>query len=139
MEDIVYEQRIELPYVYTAGAAQRAALEGLSEGRLVASSADGWTNVPAAPFGPDGRRLREFLDAPDEGVVVAATKAHHRPGAPVFALIRIDRASNVMLHRIAAQDAPQPGVRVRAVWSSERTGSILDIEHFTLVDGGASS
>ncbi len=139
MEDIVYEQRIELPYVYTAGAAQRAALQGLSEGRLVASSAGDWSNVPAAPFGPDGRHLRELSDAADEGVVAAATKAHHRPGAPVFALIRIDGASNVMLHRIAGQEVPAPGQRVRAVWASERSGSILDIEHFELLSGDSSS
>lgn len=139
MEDIIYAQRIELPYVYTAGAAHRGALQGLSEGRLVGSSGGSWTNVPAAPFGPDGTHLRDLADAPDRGVVLAATKAHHRPDAPVFALIQIDGASNVMLHRLAAQEAPEPGARVHAVWSSECTGSILDIEHFVLDGGDASS
>ena len=64
-----------------------------------------------------------------EGVVEAVTTAHHRPGAPVYALIRIDGASQPMLHKL---DAPVPvGARVTGVWREERVGAITDIEHFT--------
>lgn len=138
MAELVYDQRIELPYVYTAGAAQRGAINGLSDGRLVASRGDGWTNAPATPFGPAGTHLRELVDVPAEGVLEAVSVASHRPGSPVFVLIRIDGASNLMLHRLADGAEPLPvGTRVRAVWAKERTGSILDISHFAAADAGA--
>jgi uncharacterized OB-fold protein len=131
MADLVYDQRIELPYVYTAGAAQRAALDGLRDGALMASQGAGFTNAPAVPFGPDGAHLREIVQTSAEGTIEACTTARHRPGEPVLALIRIDGASNVMLHRLAAgAQPPAPGARVRAVWEAQRTGSILDISHF---------
>jgi uncharacterized protein len=128
MPDLVFEQKIDLPYVYTAGPVQRAALTGFSEGRLVGSAGGGYVAVPASPFAPDGRHLRETKDLEPQGVVEAVTTAHHRPGAPVFALIRIDGASEPLLHRLA--EALAPGARVQAVWRDERTGSVSDIDHF---------
>jgi uncharacterized OB-fold protein len=129
MTELVFEQKIDLPYVYTAGPVQRAALTGLKGGRLVGSVGGGYVAVPATPFAPDGRHLRETVDLASEGVVEAVTTAHHRPGAPVYARIRIDGASHPMLHRL---DAPVPvGGRVTAVWREDRTGAITDIEHFT--------
>jgi uncharacterized OB-fold protein len=108
---------------------QRAALTGLKEGRLVGSEGAGYVAVPATPFAPDGGHLREPRELPCQGVVEAVTTAQHRPGAPIFALIRIDGASHPMLHRL---DAPVPvGERVTGVWRDERVGAITDIEHFT--------
>ncbi len=131
MSDLVYEQKIDLPYNYTAGAAHRAALNGLREGRLVGSRADELLAVPARPFAPDGSRLTELEDVPDEGVLEAVTVAHHIDGAPAFGLVRIDGASWPMLHRLGdGAEALGPGARVRAVWREERSGSIDDIAHF---------
>lgn len=129
MTELVFDQKIDLPYVYTAGPVQRAALTGLKEGRLVASEGGGYVAAPAAPFAPDGRHLRETHELAAEGVVESVTTAHHRPGAPVYARIRIDGASHPMLHRL---DAPVAvGDRVTAVWRDDRTGAITDIQHFT--------
>lgn len=131
MSELIYEQKIDLPYNYTAGAAQRAALNGLREGRLVGSRAGERTAVPARPFAPDGERLDEFVEAADEGVLVAVTVAHHREGDPAFGLVRIDGASWPVLHRLGdGAQALAPGARVRAVWREERSGSIDDIAHF---------
>jgi uncharacterized OB-fold protein len=129
MSELVFEQKIDLPYTYTAGAVQRAALSGFSEGRLIASEGDGYVAVPAGPFAPDGRHLRETRELAVEGVLEAVTTAHHRPGAPVYGLIRIDGASEPLLHKL--DRALPAGARVTGVWRPERSGSVTDIEHFT--------
>ena len=132
MSELVFEQKIDLPYTYTAGAVQRAALSGLREGRLIASAGDGFVAVPASPFAPDGSHLREVRELPAAGVLVASTVAHHLPGAPAFGLVHVDGASHAMLHRLGdGAERLAPGSRVKAVWREERTGSILDIEYFS--------
>jgi uncharacterized OB-fold protein len=128
MSELVFDQKIDLPYVYTAGPVQRAALTGFKEGRLVGSEGDGYVAVPATPFGPDGRHLRDTRDLPATGVIEAVTTAHHLDGAPVYALVRIDGASEPLLHLL---DGPTAiGARVTAVWRDDRAGSITDIDHF---------
>jgi uncharacterized OB-fold protein len=131
MSELVFDQKIDLPYVYTAGAVQRDALNGLREGRLIASQGDGYVSVPASPFAPDGTHLRDTRELVPEGVLEASTVAHHLPGAPAFGLIRLDGASHALLHHLSdGAERLDPGARVRAVWREERTGSITDILHF---------
>ena len=131
MGELVFDQKIDLPYAYTAGPVQRAALTGLRDGRLIASSGDGFVAVPASPFAPDGTHLRETRELAAEGVLEASTIAHHRPGAPAFGLVRIDGASHAMLHRLGdGAERLARGSRVRAVWREQRRGSITDIAHF---------
>ncbi|MCW3066000.1 MAG: hypothetical protein JWN32_3172, partial [Solirubrobacterales bacterium] len=84
--------------------------------------------VPARPFAADGTRLDEAVELPDEGTLEAVTVAHHLEGAPVYGLIRIAGATTPLFHLLS--EVVEPGVRVRAVWREERTGSILDIAHF---------
>jgi hypothetical protein len=131
MAELVFEQEINLPYTYTAGAMQRAALNGLREGRLIASTNGGYTAVPASPFAPDGAHLRETTELEAAGTLEGVTVAHHIPGAPAFGLIRIEGASEPLLHRLGdGAEALAPGAAVRAVWREARTGSIDDISHF---------
>ncbi|HEY2652072.1 MAG TPA: OB-fold domain-containing protein [Solirubrobacteraceae bacterium] len=132
MTDLVFDQKIDLPYVYTAGAVQRDALNGLREGRLIASrSENGYVSAPASPFAPNGTHLSETHEIAPEGVIEASTVAHHLPGAPAFGLIRLDEASHGLLHRLGGgAEQLGPGARVRAVWREERMGSITDIAHF---------
>jgi uncharacterized protein len=130
MSELVYEQKIDLPYTYTAGANQRAALRGLAEGRMVGARAgEGLAIAPAKPFGPDGARLDELVELPDEGTLEAVTIAHHLSAA--YGLIRLDGAANLLLHRLGGgAERLEPGARVRASWRAERAGAIGDIEHF---------
>lgn len=131
MSELVFDQKIDLPYVYTAGAVQRDALNGLREGRVIASHGNGYVSAPAAPFAPDGTHLRETRELLPEGVLEASTVAHHIPDAPAFGLIRLDGASHPLLHRLGdGAESLGPGARVRAVWREQRSGSITDIEHF---------
>ena len=61
---LIFDQKIDLPFTYTIGAAQRAFLRGLTEGKLLASTGGGEryvlralpmprsvVRVYAAPFG----------------------------------------------------------------------------------------
>jgi len=131
MSELVFDQEISLPYVYTAGAMQRAALAGLREGRLVGSTNGEYTAVPAGPFAPDGAHLREAVELEAAGMLEAVTIAHHLPGAPALGLIRIGGCSQPLLHRLGGgAEALTPGAAVRAVWREERVGSIDDIQHF---------
>jgi uncharacterized protein len=131
MDPLISEQKISLPYRYTAGAAQRAALAGLRDGQIVAARGGAHTVVPARPFAPDGTALSEFVELPDEGVLEAVTIAHHLDGAPAFGLIRLPGATTLLFHRLGGgADRLAAGDRVAAVWRAERSGSILDIEHF---------
>ncbi len=130
-EPLIFEQQISLPYLYTAGAAQRAALTGLREGEIVASRGGGHVVVPARPFAADGTHLREPVRLSGEGSIEAVTVAHHRPDAPVYGLIALDGATTLLLHRLGGgAERLAAGARVRPVWRAERTGSILDIDHF---------
>lgn len=128
---MIFEQQISLPYMYTAGPAQRAALLGFRAGEIVAATGGAHTVVPARPFAADGTALRETVRIPDEGELVAQTTAHHLPGTPSYGLIRLDGATTLLLHRLGDGAASLPaGARVRARWRQQRSGSILDIEHF---------
>jgi len=131
MEELVFDQEISLPYAYTAGAVQRDALNGLSDGRLVGSTNGQYTAVPAAPFAPDGAHLRDTVELDARGTLEAVTVAHHLPGAPALGLIRIAGASQPLLHRLGdGAESLEPGSAVRAIWRSDRCGSIDDILHF---------
>ena len=65
-EELVYHQRIKLPYRYTAGEANEAFLRGLADRTVVGSRCEGCnlTLVPARPFCPNcsgrtGDRIEE--------------------------------------------------------------------------------
>jgi uncharacterized OB-fold protein len=131
VSELVFEQKIDLPYTYTIGAAQRAFLRGLAEGRLLASTGGGERYVPARPFAPDGRRLDGLEEVAARGRVVAATTAHHLDGAPVFGLVLVDGCAAPMLHRLAEQLAP--GTEVEAVFEESAEPGIAALRHWRAV------
>jgi uncharacterized OB-fold protein len=128
---LISEQQISLPYTYTAGAAQRAGLNGLREGRIIASHGGPHTVVPARPFAADGTALTETIELDQQGVLEAVTVGHHLEGTPAFGLIRLPGATTLLLHRLGGgAERLRPGDAVVAQWRQERSGSILDIDHF---------
>jgi uncharacterized OB-fold protein len=130
---LVYEQKIDLPDVYTAGAAQRAFLRGLAEGRMVASvDGEGRRYVPARSHAPDGCPLTATEEVAPRGILEAATVAHHLPGAPAFGLVRIDGSETPMLHRLGeGAQRLAPGAVVEAVFAAgQAEPSVNAIAHF---------
>jgi uncharacterized OB-fold protein len=112
----------EYAYRRSLGPLLDRFLTGLREGRIEGVRArDGRVLVPPAESDEHGHATGEWVAVSDQGVVVT-----HAP--PFWALIRLDGASTALLHRT---DGPvTSGMRVRARWRAERTGTIHDIECF---------
>lgn len=125
---------------YTPGVANTAFLEALRDrGVLLGSRCDACevTYLPARIFcercfaelspgvecGPGGE-VESFsvghVGIDDEPLATAET----------LALVRVDGADTVLVHRLVGSDAPAIGMRVTARLLEDRTGSILDIEGF---------
>jgi uncharacterized protein len=134
----------ELPvsFRYTPGVANTAFFEALRDrGVLLGSrcAACGVTYLPARLFcercfaelaadvecGPEGT-----LESWTVGHVGVDDDALDPPGR--LALVRLDGADTVMMHRLADGGTPAIGMRVRAVVRAERSGSIDDVEGFAL-------
>ena len=124
---LVFHQKIDLPYTYTAGRAQRAFLRGLAEGRFVGSHAGGPHYVPARAFAPDGTRLPDLAEVAARGVVVACTTANHLDGR-VFGLVRVGDSPTPMLHRL--EEPLEPGTEVEPVWEEGAEPGILALRCF---------
>ena len=133
-EQMVFHQRIRLPYRYTAGPAQRAALEGFGAGVLRGSRCRHCDIVlaPARPFCPRcSEATATVVDLADTGVLEAWTTRTRNGESVTFGMIRLDGADTALLHRVEI-DAGQlaTGLRVRARWADEKQGEITDVVAF---------
>lgn len=135
---------LSVAYRYTPGVGNTAFFEALRDrGAFLGSRCDacGITYLPARTFCE--RCLAELeasVECSPEGEVVSWTLARvdvdDRPLDPpvVAALVKLDGADTVLLHRLVGFDAePEVGARVRAVLAPARSGSILDVEGFAPV------
>jgi uncharacterized OB-fold protein len=133
-EQMIFHQRIRLPYRYTAGVAQRAALEGFAARVLRGSRCDTCQIVlaPARPFCPRcSAATGAVVDLADSGVLEGWTVRTRDEEETIFGLVRLDGADTVLLHRISADPAAlRVGLRVQARWSQEQQGEITDVEAF---------
>ena len=77
------------------------------------------------PVGPGGI-LETFTR------VAYAEPMHPRPAPFYYGIVKLDGADTGMAHMIDVPDGTEPaiGMRVKAVFKSERKGDILDIRHF---------
>jgi uncharacterized OB-fold protein len=134
------ELRITFDYTRSVGPTIGRFLTGLREGRIVGvRGSDGRVIVPPAEFDPvTAEALTDFVDVADVGTVRSwSWVAEPLPGQPfdrpfAWALIQFDGADTALLHAV---DVSSPrdihtGLRVRARWARERTGSIHDIAAF---------
>ncbi len=130
-EELVFDQQINMPYRYTAGASERAFLGGLAQRRIFGSRAGDRVLVPARPFAPDGSRTGELVEVADTGVLEGWTTRAGEGGARTFGLIRLDGADTALLHLVDADpERLEPGLRVRARWAAEPAAEITAIEAF---------
>jgi uncharacterized OB-fold protein len=95
-------------------------------------------------------RTGEWVDVPDTGVLKACSVVHIEfigqrvPPPYVYAEIILDGTSTRLIHTVGGLSAEdlrlgsvRPGLRVQAVWSDRRTGSLSDIDFFKVLDGPA--
>lgn len=131
---------LEYPYHRSTGPVIARFLGGLKQRRIFgARAADGRVIVPPQEYDPQtGDAISELAEVGQTGAVTTWTWiARPRPNHPLprpfaFALILLDGASTPMLHCIDAASAGvmRAGMRVRARWRDETSGSILDLECF---------
>jgi acetyl-CoA C-acetyltransferase len=146
------DDALDVAYSWDAGEAMGAFLEGLRDGRIVATycSSCERTLVPPRKFCERCFRPTDrWTDVATTGTVETFSICHvtwdMRPLDPpeLPAVIRLDGASEGgFLHKLdrVSPDDVWIGMAVEAVWRplAERTGSILDIAYFRPVeDGGA--
>lgn len=101
---------------------------------------------PRRVCGPCYEELTELVPVSDEGVIVTYTvvsfgfvdpaTGKQKPVPYGYAAIMLDGSDTVLLHFVDETDPEKIkiGARVKAVFEEERTGSLLDINHFELLD-----
>ena len=132
-------------HLYTMGiAGERFFRELKDSGRILGThcAACDYVHLPPSIFCPRCfAALDEWKEVGPQGTVRAVTIAHHGvEGEPLdppetLALVQMDGADDLLLHRVGGAQDIQIGARVEAVFEdpAERTGSILDIRHFRRV------
>lgn len=142
---LVADHVVEFPGGYTRslGPVVGRFLTGLRDGVIIGvRMPDGRVQVPPAEYAPDGTSLGsaddDFVWVEPAGTVltwawVSRPRDRHPLNRPfAWALIRLDGADTALLHIV---DGGEPermasGMRVRARWSDEPVGHILDIACF---------
>jgi len=132
------EGELPVAFRYTPGVGNTAFFEALRDrGSLLGSRCThcGVTYLPARIFCERClASLTPDTECGPEGTVESWTVAHRNvDGEPLaapatYALVRLDGADTVLLHRLLGP--AEIGARVRAVVIPDRSASILDIEGF---------
>jgi hypothetical protein len=145
------EQQITLRYSFAAGLHATRFFNALrDEGKILATrDAAGNVMVPPRPVcGLSGLPMDEWVEVGPDGVLAGCTIVYvpfidpmtgvQRPVPYGFGLVRFDGSDTSIYHLLDATDPAQIGVgkRVRAVFRprEERTGSLADIRHFTVIE-----
>jgi uncharacterized OB-fold protein len=130
---------VNLAFSYAAGeAASRVLIALRDEKKIYGTHCTGCRRVlvPARSFCPRCfMETTEWIEVGPAGTLVAFATAPllPRPSAPLpLGLIRLDGADTALVHRIGEihSDALCIGLRVTAVFTETRSGSILDIAYF---------
>lgn len=147
IEPMYAESALEFPYKHSTGETIGRFLAGLRDQRTVWGQRAAGLGVVVPPHGyseADGSPAGEWVAVADTGTVTAVAMVHEpiarlhpvdRPFA--FVLVRLDGADTALAHIVTERpEAVRVGARVAAVWKPDdaRTGTILDIAGFRLVD-----
>ncbi len=150
------QSTITFPYRRSVGPVTGAFLSALTEKRILGTRNGDTVFVPPMEWNPaNGAELpRDLVEVGPAARVeswtwVPTPSVQHPLDRPfAFAFIRLDGASNPLLHAVDAgsPDAMSDGMRVAPRWRAERVGHITDIECFVPgetpetngVDGGSA-
>ena len=139
------EGNITIPYQWTTGEATGRFLTELRDKKKIIGSkcsSCGRILVPPQDFcAACFINTTDWVEVGDEGVMETFTVVHKkliwRPFDPPYAIaaIRLEGASSNLLHIVRANDYGRlkAGLKVKAHWKEERTGSIFDIDCFRTV------
>lgn len=134
-----YETRhvLEFPYTRTTGPVVGEFLTNLRDGKLLGSKIDGKVYCPPFEFHPETSAPveKDLVEVGPGGTlqnwtwVNKPTSKHPLDKPFAFGTILLDGADSPILHAIMAKSESDisQGMRVAAVWKSERVGSMTDI------------
>jgi len=136
---MIREESINIPFQFAAGKAGSAFLIALRDRQQIIGSHCqdcARTLAPARPYCPEcGGENLQGVDIGPGAHLVSWTDV---PEYGVFALLRPDGADTAMVHKLLGSPTDlQPGIRLRAVFASQRQGHISDIAGFEIVSEGA--
>jgi len=145
VEALTLKGQIALPYTWWVGETGSRFLISLrDEEKILGNRCSRCNRVYVPPRKNCGRcfeEISDWVELSTEGVVTAHTVVRAagplQPAEPPFAyvLVRLDGADVDFLHIVKNDlERLENGVRVRARFRKERTGHILDIEAFELID-----
>jgi uncharacterized OB-fold protein len=139
---------VEFDYTRSLGPVLSQFMTGLAGKQILGGVlADGRVAVPPPEFDPDTLApVAEVTPVSSEGVVQSwSWVAEPLPDQPLdrpfaYALVLLDGADVPMVHAVdvASPADIHTGMRVRARWAAERTGSITDLACFEPAGGGAA-
>jgi uncharacterized OB-fold protein len=145
VENMVYSGRIKVPYLWNAGATGSRFLTAIRDrGEIWGNRCPACGRVYVPPVKTCGDCFvptEEWIRVGDTGVLESFTVVHYshdmqpRKAPLAYGLIRLDGAGGAFLHLIGDADFAKlkVGMKVKAVFADERTGSIADIKHFAPV------
>ena len=139
---MVVKSKISVPYTWWAGDTASKFLVSLRDEQKIKGTRCGSCNkvyIPPRKTCPTCfTENSEWVDVSDEGTLVSYTVTRKqlasipRKVPVIYGLIKLDGADTSILHFI--DDVPSEelkiGMRLKAEFSKDRTGTIRDISHF---------
>ena len=142
LDVFVYHGKIYIPNTYTAGAVGSHFLIELRDNKRIMGTKCpecGLVFVPARSVCKYCfAQLDQWVEVSDTGTLQTYTVAGQRNGVQpvdppiIYGIIQLDGASTGLVHMLSEVDFEKLviGMRVKAVFSEKRVGSILDIKYF---------
>ena len=142
LDVFVYHGKIFIPNTYTAGAVGSHFLIELRDNKKIMGTKCpecGLVFVPARSVCKYCfAQLDQWVEVSDTGTLQTYTVAGQRNGVQpvdppiIYGIIQLDGASTSLVHMLSEVDFEKLviGMRVKAVFSEKRVGSILDIKYF---------
>jgi hypothetical protein len=136
------QQKIQIPYNYSAGPAMTKFLRGLQEKTIFASLCAGCGRRSVPPLSFCGRcwlPIDSYVPVEQQGILESFVEGSQVPadlgiatGPAAYGLIRLQDCSTNLVHLVQAapRASLQIGAKVCPVWKEERSASILDIAYF---------
>ncbi len=142
IEPMVYKSQINVPYSWWAGDTASKFLVAIRDEQKIMGTKCGKCKrvfIPPRKVCPTCfKPNEEWVSVSDTGTVQAFTVARRQLAAlsqkvPVcFALIKLEGADTALLHCLSEVDPAdiKIGMRVKARFAEERSGTIKDIDYF---------
>lgn len=141
-ENIYYDGRIKVPYVWYVGETGSRFLIGLRDNKEIwgirCPQCKKVYVPPAKTCGECFTRTEEWVKVKDTGTLQSFTVVHYEHDMQpknrpiIYGLVKLDGADGALLHLVDGVDPGKirVGMKLRAVFAEKRSGTILDISHF---------